>query len=177
MTFDELLHVIVCKFRETHNHGIGRTRLIKLAYLADVFHKRLTGERLVKTAWIFWHYGPYVPEYPEILGSPAFLVEDKGEYENILPAPNWSGSKPTADEEVAISRAMKLADEDFNELLDFVYFDTEPMMNASERGQPLNFDSVKPEEAYTVRRYVISKESQKEIRARLGALRAKRDGR
>jgi len=175
VTFEQLLYIIAFRFKETHRYGIGKTRLIKLAYLADVFHTRLTRERLTNVPWIFWHYGPYVAEYPEILASPAFIIEDSGEHEHILPGTDWDIPKPSHEEELSISRAMKLADEDFNELLDFVYFDTEPMMNATERGETLDFDYVKPEEAYTVTWHVVSKERQKQIRTKLNALRAKRD--
>jgi hypothetical protein len=172
MTIEELLYVIADKFQETHRYGIGRTRLLKLAYLADVFYKRLTKERLTDASWVFWHYGPYVAEYPKILASPAFIVEDKGEFENILPAVGRDMPKLTNEEEISILRALRLADEDFNELLDFVYFDTEPMMNADQRGETLDFDCVKPEEEYKVTRYAISKDAQKRIKARLQVLKS-----
>ena len=80
VTFEQLLYIVAFRFHDTHRYGIGKTRLIKLAYLADVFHTRMKGERLTNAPWIFWHYGPYVTEYPEILASPAFIIQDSGEH-------------------------------------------------------------------------------------------------
>lgn len=72
---------------------------------------------------------------------------------------------------MALHRAMEFADEDLNELLDFVYFDTEPMMNAGERGEKLDFDCVRPEEEYKINDLVLSRESKKRIRGKVEAWR------
>ncbi len=125
MTFEQLLYIIAFRFKETHSIWHREDKLIACVSRGRL-HTRLTRERLTNVPWIFWHYGPYVAEYPEILASPAFIIEDSGEHEHILPGTDWDTQKPSHEEELSISRAMKLADEDFNELLDFVYFDTEP---------------------------------------------------
>ena len=39
-----------------------------------------------------------------------------------------------------------------------------PMINAGERGEKLDFDSVRPEEEYKIKNLVLSRESQKKIR-------------
>ena len=175
MTIEQVLYAIASAFRERHQYGIAKTRLLKLAYLAEVYYKRLTGQRLTETPWIFWHYGPYVMEYPTILESGAFIIENEREFDSIIPFPDWDAPKLQNDEEISISRALKLADEDFNELLDFVYFDTEPMMGAAQRGEVLDFDCVKPEQTYSVKNYVVSAKEQKVIRKKLDEIRTRRN--
>lgn len=174
MTIDQLLYVIASMYKERHGHGIAKTRLLKLAYLAEVFSKRLTNKRLTEAPWLFWHYGPYLMEYPKMLESAAFVVETDREYDSIFPAPGWDALKLCNDEEIAVSRAMKLADEEFNELLDFVYFDTEPMINVKQRGDVLDFDCVKPDATYVVKQYSISAEKQKAMGKKLDAVRIRK---
>jgi uncharacterized phage-associated protein len=168
MTLTDLLYVIAKRFYERSNYGLGRTKLLKLAYLAEVFYKRLTGKRLTDTDWIFWQYGPYVMDYPTILQSNAFVFESKeDDFQPVLPAKDYNQSDSNIEAKLAVHRAMEFADEDLNELLDFAYFDTEPMMNAGERGEKLNFDCVRPEGEYKIKDLVLSKESQKRIRGKI----------
>ena len=168
MTLIDLLYVIAKRFYERSNYGLGRTKLLKLAYLAEVFYKRLTGKRLTDTDWIFWQYGPYVMDYPKYLHSNAFVVEpNEGDFQPVLPAEDYNQSDFNIEIKLAVYRAMEFADEDLNELLDFVYFDTEPMMNAGDRGEKLDFDCVRPEAEYKIKNLVLSKESQKRIRGKI----------
>jgi hypothetical protein len=141
MKLIDLLYLIAKCFYGRSNYGLGRTKLLKLAYLSEVYYKRLTGKRLTDADWIFWQYGPYVMDYPNCLDSNAFTVEStESDFQPILPADDYCQTDFSIEEKLAVSRSMEFADEDLNELLDFVYFDTEPMINAGERGKRLDFD-------------------------------------
>lgn len=176
MTFIDLLYMIANRFHERSNYGLGKTKLLKLAYIAEVYYKRLTGRRLTDADWIFWQYGPYVTDYPAYLQSDAFSVEpNEGDFQPILPSENYRQSDIGIEEKMAVYRAMEFADEDLNELLDFVYFDTEPMMNAGKRGEKLNFDCIRPEEEYKIKKLVLSKESQKKIKTKIEVWRKNDD--
>jgi hypothetical protein len=63
---------------------------------------------------------------------------------------------PAVEENAAILRALDHAHTELNELLDYVYFETEPMINAEERGELLNFDVVFPREHFMVKEYKIN---------------------
>jgi uncharacterized phage-associated protein len=63
MRIEDLIYAIAKEFRQRNNYFLGRTKLIKLTYLAEVFYKRNTGKRLTDANWIFWKFGPYLMEY------------------------------------------------------------------------------------------------------------------
>lgn len=168
MTIKDLLYQIAKEYRERNNYGISRTKLIKLAYLADIFFKRQTNKRLTAVRWIFWKYGPYLMDYPDILNSNAFIIEARDDdFQPVEADQEYEPPYIEPDEEIAISKAMDFADEDINDLLDFVYFDTEPMMNVNTRGEELNFDYVKPEETYRIRKYAVNDEIKKDIEKKI----------
>ena len=135
---DPLVDYIIDQVRnEQGSTHIGNTNLVKLIYLVDVLHYRRYGERVTDLPWRYYHYGPYANEVQE-------LVERK-----TLPANYWtSGAFPQAfDSSVrrtvddVINRWGLLG---LNELLDYVYFETEPMENVK-RGDILDFGKVLPE--------------------------------
>lgn len=137
MNIKDLLYIISREFKERNNYWPSRTKLIKLAYLAEIFYKRQTGKRLTDSKWIFWKYGPYLMEYPDLLSSNAFVKAEDDDFQPVEVDREYSPPYIEVDEKTAISKAMDFADEDLNDLLDFVYFDTEPMMNVSSRGKNL----------------------------------------
>ena len=164
MDLVDLLYVIAKRYHERNNYGLGRTKLLKLAYLAEVFFKRLTGKRLTDADWVFWQYGPYVMDYPKVLHSNAFVIEPtEDDFQPVLPAEDYRQSDLNMDAKLAISRAMEFAGEDLNELLDYVYFDTEPMMNTRVRGNKLDFSCVRPEEDYAIKDLALPIESRQRI--------------
>lgn len=168
-TIKDLLFIIARKFREQYGYAVSKTKLIKLAYLAEVFYTRLQKEKLTDARWVFWHYGPYLMEYNNILEADAFQVDiTEEDFHPVNPSENFKPSKCSAIGEIAISRAMEFAKLELNEILDFVYFDTEPMMKAQSRGEELDFGCVLPESEYKVVNLKLSKESKKEIAHRLG---------
>lgn len=116
-----------------------RIRLVKLAYLAEVEYYRAIGGRLTDLEWIFYRYGPYAHELGPLIGGtddPAAVAVDA-----------WSPetpAKPDFQLESILRQVVKdWGDADLNQLLDFVYFETEPMEGA-QRGQRLDFTNVLP---------------------------------
>lgn len=126
------------------------TRLVKLLYLLELEYYRSKRERLTGLDWKFLHYGPYPPSLKSVLGgleiesfqrkggknSQQFVIEE----ERFMEA--------SADEEIEslIAHIVKQwGDADLNQLLDFVYFETEPMQKAK-RGEVLDFSGVKANE-------------------------------
>lgn len=168
MTLTNLLYTLATEYHERNRASPGRTKLIKLAYIAEILYKRLTGSRLTDADWIFWHYGPYVMDYTHLLGTGPFADSSTTEdFKPVVALANHEVPQIQEDERIAVMRALKFADYDLNELLDFVYFDTEPMMNVKQRGDRLDFGCVLPEEAYSVKKYVVTGKAKNEIRLKL----------
>jgi hypothetical protein len=127
----------------------GATRLVKLLYLADLeWRRRHGGEPLSNWNWLFWHFGPYAMEFKEVFGTQDVeRVEfSTGKVAKFL---NFKADelkqREVPDE---VTRLLKTIVErwvgvDLNYLLDYVYFETEPM-EAAKRGKPLDFSSVSP---------------------------------
>ena len=137
---DPLVDYIIDRVRnEQDDSHIGNTQLVKLIYLVDVLHWRRHGERVTDLQWLFYHYGPYAYEVQE-------LVNRKN-----LSADYWTGGsfpfqafgssvKRTVDDVIERWGLLGL-----NQLLDYVYFETEPMENAK-RGDTLDFSKILPEQ-------------------------------
>jgi len=124
------------------------TRLVKLLYLADLeWRRNHGGEPIANFTWAFLHFGPYAIELADLLGGPdmevaeleggkearRFVIGD-GVEEHGLPA-----------DVVSLLRQLvkKWGNVELNRLLDYVYFDTEPMENAK-RYEPLDFSRLMP---------------------------------
>jgi hypothetical protein len=124
------------------------TRLVKLMYLAEVEYFRQERERLTDLTWNFYLYGPYPASLTRVLGEPELefnewktgkiskhIVRNEDVFERAKADPNT---------ELIVTRLVKeWGDADLNQLLDYVYFETEPMQNAK-RGDHLDFSTVAP---------------------------------
>ena len=138
-----------------------KTRLVKLLYLTELEFFRRTGKRLTTLDWKFHHFGPYAKALGELLGNPD---ED---------AVAWSLThRPSTSDHDVQSCASQVVhtwgDADLNALLDYVYFDTEPMQ-AARRGEMLNFAVVAP---FTEKRKVrieLDPDKLKKLRKKLAA--------
>lgn len=124
-----------------------KVRLIKLLYLIEVEYCRLYQKRLTNLEWKFYHYGPYAPELEKILGSPDLekisvdLSKEKTGFKYELVREDEKYPIPWEVDRLISQIVSRWGDEDLNKLLDFVYFETEPMQYAK-RGQLLNFSVV-----------------------------------
>jgi hypothetical protein len=113
-----------------------KTRLVKLLYLTEVEYYRRTGKLLTDLSWMFHHFGPYASSLSRYLGDPNAEVI----------AWRITHRPKVADHTVELCVAEivhEWGDADLNTLLDYVYFETEPMQ-AAHRGDFLDFSVVKP---------------------------------
>ena len=147
---------------------IGKTKLIKLLYLLDVEYFRSNKKTDTELNWIFYKYGPYAFEIEEFL-------ESIGVTEEQIPLKGGRvllrlGIDSQEELEIGLEKRVILdslieewGDASLNELLDYVYFDTEPMMDVQTRGEALNFNSIKPQSYYAVKGYKVDKKRGQEI--------------
>jgi len=147
----ELLPLVTEIHRQAHLQGMAppaATRLVKLLYLADLEWRRLhAGEPLASLTWRFLHFGPYARELGDLLGGPEV---EKTEFEagkvahRLAIEPEDLASSQVPDEVCRLlARLVKTwGDADLNMLLDYVYFETEPMERA-QRGELLDFSRLR----------------------------------
>lgn len=143
-------------FFVSHCQGeLGRTRLMKLLYLADYESRRFFGKPISQLKYIWHYYGPYdakVGQVLEALKSADAVLEDqvlyptgkKGYLYKSGPKPLESTFQP---EESAILSYVcnRYSKTDLRELLDDVVYETEPMIAAKKadaREQPLDMSVV-----------------------------------
>lgn len=150
-TAKELVLSVLTRIKELDTSA-SKTKLLKLLYLADIEHFRTTGDTLTGFDWIFYWYGPWSSDYDHLL--------DQMEAEAVLARNQWAaggldGERLSAIEPRDLGKIIADTNEYFRirrlvdtfaglatpELLDFVYFDTEPMVGA-EKGKRLDFSKV-----------------------------------
>lgn len=122
------------------------TRLTKLMYLAEVEYFRQKRDRLTDLKWIFYLFGPYPLALRTVLGEPEIETNEwrtgKTSKYIVRDEDTFMRAKADFDLEAIIGRVVKeWGDADLNQLLDYVYFETEPMQNAK-RGDVLDFSAV-----------------------------------
>ncbi len=156
---------------ENGNKGIFKTQLIKFLYLIEVEYYRETGQRLTNLRWLFYHYGPYALELEDILSDGDFAK---------------SGYKTTKDRNVIIYKVAERVDHynrkvevklsliikkilgqwinrPLEELLDYIYFDTEPMEAVYKRGDILDFTTIKEGSHQIIIPLTASKETELKV--------------
>ena len=181
MTFKDLLIAILIEYRTRWGRPPNKTRLLKLAYLVDVFHARRFGRPLLDEPWVYYLYGPYRFDYDETISAPPFEVEEK-DYEGDKTATSVTIGREAATPavEIEVKGLIAQAVHEFgtlalNELLDYVYFETEPMMAAERRKERLDFSTVQPDSYYKTLELVIDSKAEerlrKEFRAKVKKLR------
>lgn len=145
---------------------------MKLLYLLELECFRAYGRRLTELDWIFYHYGPYPPAI-EVTLSQSRLVEEDVDLKGGRTLKGVSIDDEQAMD--ALSEGLqRLADRivrdwstaDLNDLLNYVYFETEPMLLAK-RGEQLDFSRVRPYPPRLIPKTEIDRARLKDIRARL----------
>jgi len=162
---------LLLSLAEQEGVPVGKTKLVKLLYLLEVEFFRENQQRLTDLKWIFSHYGPYPVGLDDLLGSadvdviPQRLVGGS-KFEQVTVA-DGARREPAFDAAVE-HLARRVVDEwgglSLNHLLNYVYFETEPMMHAA-RGDELDFGTVKPPEP--VRSIVVDRKRLAQIRENL----------
>jgi uncharacterized phage-associated protein len=113
-----------------------KTRLVKLLYLAEIEYFRRTGKRLTNLDWKFHHFGPYAFALADYLGNP--------DIDSLVGSISAHPKNADHDIQSCVAHVVhEWGDAELNTLLDYVYFETEPMQGAH-RGERLDFSVVKP---------------------------------
>lgn len=147
-----LVQLIKGILTEAEDQGIsvGRVRLVKLLYLLEIEYYKIYQKRLTYLKWEFYHYGPYPREIEEVLCLQDFeeekisLSEDRvfRKLKHAVSEPKVVYSK-TGIERLVKRIINEWGGFDLRYLLDYVYFETEPMIGAKP-GDVLDFSTIKP---------------------------------
>jgi hypothetical protein len=176
MLITDLVPLLAQKYVEKTGRFVNKTKLIKLVYLAEVYFKRFTGQRLTDQNWIFWKYGPYFYDYENIIRDASVFEKPdiQGDFVQIIVKTEFEPRELAVEEKAAVLRALDHSLEELNDILDYVYFDTEPMVSAENRGDILDFSTIMPSEYYVVRSIQISPQQSREIREKVKQWKARR---
>ena len=171
MTITQNILLSILSEAENKNLFVGKTQLVKYLYLTEVEHYRENGTRLTDLEWKFYHYGPYAFELETILEEKIF------KHEEIKISTEKSFNKFTVAEptkhyndlvdvktSLIIKRIIRMwGDKPLQDLLDYVYFETEPMQIVDRRGQRLDFSTIKKDESSAIIPLKASKDAEKRI--------------
>ena len=162
----DLLIFLLRRYKEKYGQIPSKTKLLKLAYISDLFYYRKLKKRLLNFNWIYYLYGPWTDKYDSIIDRYPFKKKEYHESQLIdIDSDYKKQPKLDFDEKEAVIKALyEYGDKDLNEILDFVYFDTEPMMNARNRGETLDFSTVKDESFYKIKEIKIDSEIKKKLK-------------
>jgi len=173
MQVSDLIRYIVW-YATQQDTRLTTNRLVKFVYLADLFYARIkNGQTITGFPWRFVYYGPYCSE---VLSSIDMIVkygliskktcESKFDGEKDY---NLFWCRDDDAEEFAkktdvemigqLQKAIKKFGDDTPQLLDFVYFDTEPMKDVR-KGDLLDFskaEKFKPSERIQLKRLSAEK--------------------
>ncbi len=166
----ELIRYVVGELSD-RRFNVTKTGLVKLLYLVDVESLRLGLPRVSEVKWVFYNYGPYAHEIDEALRSLSGTEVDETSGISSL-GRSFYGYRARPVEELSripleargvIKDVLdKWGGEDLNKLLNYVYFETEPMLNA-DWGKPLDLDLVQPrQEQGALADYLARKVSREE---------------
>lgn len=132
-------------------------RLVKFVYLADLYQARLKGGMtLTGFPWQFIHYGPYCRQVGQVIEDAALegaiCKETYDSKFSVDKEYNLFSCKDTDAEDIEeqfhigvigqLQEVIKKFGDDTPQLLDYVYFDTEPMEDAK-KGDLLDFSKAK----------------------------------
>jgi hypothetical protein len=129
-------------------------RLVKFLYLADLnWAKENNGEILTGWPWRFVHYGPFCSESLDTIEKAyhsGFI--EKGAYQSKFADEDynlyWCSEEPDISEKIPLflrsqlNEAISKWGDDTYGLLDYVYFETEPMLDAK-KGDLLDFSKAR----------------------------------
>jgi hypothetical protein len=172
-TVNELIVAIVLYVTE-HSGYVTKTKLLKLLYLFDIEFYRAHGTTFTGFQWKYFHLGPWTGEFDPLLSglvSHGNLVErasERSEFDTkfLLPGERVDLRKPFdnyRDEAILKSILDIWGPSTTSEILDYVYFRTEPM-EYGVRNEKLDFTRVLPEVPGIYKRSASNKTA-KEIRS------------
>jgi len=147
----DLVKAILTRVQEKDGYT-NKTKLFKYLYLIDIDHYSHTGELLTGFQWVFHLYGPWSQDceklYSELRRSGEIHVTpgNRPDFDTEF----LKSSEPVDLDEITDRFDLSLAvrrivdtwsDKRLGEMLDYVYFHTEPMEGA-EKGRPLEFSKI-----------------------------------
>lgn len=165
-----LIKYIVC-FANDHDIQLTTTRLVKFVYLADLYNARLnSGETITHFPWAFVNYGPYCSDVMKSIDdavSRGFInskVIESRKYDKdykLFTCYDEKYSELRKEFQLGVlselQYAIKKYGDDTAQLLDYVYFNTEPMRDVK-KGDILNFSlSTQPQPIPNVETKKLSK--------------------
>lgn len=185
MNISDLICEVINQYQNFFQGGATKTKILKLVYLVEIQYKRRSGDRLTNASWVYYLYGPYLKNYDALLQNENIQimdlpVSDEKEAQILSLKNSYDNKNIPRDIRFLIgSIVQKYGEFDLRNLLDHVYFETEPMINVETRGEVLDFDTVMPEEYYKVKKLEIDPKTKRELRQdfrkRVEAIRGKRN--
>ena len=163
-------------------HKLTIIRVVKFLYLMDLFYVKHTGQRFTTWTWRFWDFGPYCKESLDAIkqavdenfidsSSHPSKFDEERDYDLI----NYSQDRILYEDDLekhiiqlekdlsiplmiqmAMRSYIKKYGNDTSALLDYVYFQTEPMQKAKPR-ENLDFSTVSKDEPTPFRPAKLSK--------------------
>jgi hypothetical protein len=151
----KLVQAILTRVRDQEGYAT-KTKLVKYLYLIDLAAYRRTGRSLTGFSWVFHHYGPWTKEYEVLYGEltrsgavrirPGTRPELETEFVDTQERVGLGDVIADVVLEIEARHIVDAwADRRLGEMLDYVYFQTEPM-DGAERGQFLDFTKVERQE-------------------------------
>jgi len=142
----------IASFAKEKEAYLSKTKLLKLLYLFDVEYYRLHRTTFTGFPWKFFHLGPWTNEFDpvleELVGAGELISRPSSRHDydsmNYLPAePREIGPLFTSfRDEGVLNRVLNVwVERSVGEILDYVYFHTEPMENGV-RNTPLDFSVI-----------------------------------
>jgi hypothetical protein len=131
---------------------VTKTKLLKLLYLIDVEYFRVNRTIYTGLSWKFFHLGPWAAEFDPIVNDlvlSGIVLEKqsaKSEYETKFFSTDehygFAGLFDSLKEEAPVRNVLNTwSDKSTGEILDFVYFGTEPMEHGI-RNTKLDFSTI-----------------------------------
>jgi len=133
---------------------LGKTKLVKLAYLTDIEHYARVSRTLTGFRWVYHYYGPYSFDLDAALAAldldiPQESVPTTGGYQatvfRVTRSDDLRSRIRLSEQATRVAERVldRWALEDLYPLLSHVYFDTAPMKGASP-GDILDFSTIPP---------------------------------
>lgn len=150
-TTAEIVQYVINELTERRIRPL-KTALVKFVYLADVEAVREGLPRLTIVKWIFYKYGPYSVELDSAIKQIAGRSVDElsgvsaaGKSFLVYQGPGHGEEFNLAPQQRGIINIVldRWGGETLSSILNYVYFETEPMQDAA-WGQPLDFGLVHP---------------------------------
>jgi len=182
----KLLKYIVC-FANDHDIQLTTIRLVKFVYLADLYHARLNlGETITRFPWAFVNYGPYCTEVMKSIDDAThkgFINSKTLESKNykkdykLFTCSDENYSDLRKEFQLGVLSQLQSAINKYGDdtalLLDYVYFNTEPMENVR-KGNILDFSLAKqPQPISPVKTKKLSKKDIEFAKALVNKLKDK----